>query len=77
MVYTFGLHPEEDTTSLDPANTSVRGAVRVIDLATGEDHLIGYLPLGKTPLYYAAWATDGQVVIDGYHLRFRETGASQ
>ncbi|MFN8452321.1 MAG: hypothetical protein U0521_27910 [Anaerolineae bacterium] len=29
MVFTFGLHPDEDTTSLDPSESSVRGAVRV------------------------------------------------
>lgn len=68
MVFTFGLHPDEDTTSLDPEERSVRGAVRILDLTTGEGSLLGYLPLGKTPLYYAKWAADGQVVIDGYHL---------
>ncbi|MCC6805329.1 MAG: PD40 domain-containing protein [Anaerolineae bacterium] len=68
LVYTFGLHPDEDSTSLDPANASVRGAVRLIDLATGDAELIGYLPLGTTPFYYASWAADGEVIIDGYHL---------
>lgn len=68
MVFTFGLHPDEDSTSLDPAESSVRGAVRILDLTTGASQLLGYLPLGKTPLYYAEWAADGQVVIDGYHL---------
>lgn len=68
MVFTFGLHPDEDKTSLDPAETSVRGGVRILDLATGANTLLGYLPLGKTPLYYAAWAADGQAIIDGYHL---------
>ncbi|MFN8561160.1 MAG: hypothetical protein U0703_05940 [Anaerolineae bacterium] len=71
MVFTFGLHPDEDTTSLDPAESSVRGAVRVLDLTSGDSSLLGYLPLGKTPLYYAEWAADGQVVIDGYHLNMQ------
>ena len=68
LVFTFGLHPDEDSTSLDPANTSVRGGLRLIDLASGESQLLGYLPLGKTPLYYAEWAEDDQVIINGYHL---------
>ncbi len=68
MVFTFGLHPDEDKTSLDPNESSVRGGVRILDLASGTNTLLGYLPLGKTPLYYATWATDGQVIIDGYHL---------
>jgi hypothetical protein len=69
LVFTFGLHPDEDTTSLDPAASSVRGAVRRIDLSTGTSELIGYLPLGRTPFYYAAWGSDGTAVINGYHLQ--------
>lgn len=72
LVFTFGLHPDEDTTSLDPQESSVRGAVRVLDLAGGGGQLLGYLPLGKTPLYYAAWAADGQAIINGYHLALEQ-----
>lgn len=70
LLFTFGLHPDEENVPLDPANTSVRGAVRVIDVASGEGQVLGHLPLGKaTPLYYAAWGPDGDVIVNGYHLR--------
>lgn len=72
LVFTFGLHPDEDATSLDPAVSSVRGAVRRINLSDGSHQLIGYLPLGTTPLYYASWGENGNVVIDGYHLTLAE-----
>jgi dipeptidyl aminopeptidase/acylaminoacyl peptidase len=68
LIFAFGLHPDEDHTSLDPANESVRGGLRNADLATGESQLLGYLPLGVTPFYYAEWSSDGDVIIDGYHL---------
>lgn len=74
VMFTFGLHPDEDSTSLDPSAPSVRGAVRHVDLDTNTSTLIGYLPLGVTPLYYAAWGANQQVVIDGYHLRLEAGG---
>jgi WD40 repeat protein len=68
LIFTFGLHPDEDTTSLDPDVSNVRGAVRLIRPESGISELVGYLPLGITPLYYAAWGEGNQAVIDGYHL---------
>lgn len=68
LIFTFGLHPDEDSTSLDPANPSVRGALRIVDVESGESALLGYLPLGSTALYFAEWSADGHAVINGYHL---------
>ena len=68
LIFTFGLHPDEDSTSLDPNNSSVRGALRLADVETGESQLLGYLPLGSTALYFAQWSADGHAVINGYHL---------
>lgn len=68
LTFTFGLHPDEDSTSLDPANPSVRGALRLADVETGESRLLGYLPLGSTGLYFAEWGADGHAIINGYHL---------
>ncbi|MFO7321505.1 MAG: hypothetical protein DIU68_007235 [Chloroflexota bacterium] len=73
LLFTFGLHPDEENTPLDPDNTSVRGAVRVIDVTSGEGQILGHLPLGKaTPLYYAAWGPDGDVIVNSYHLKLAE-----
>jgi Tol biopolymer transport system component len=68
LMFTFGLHPDEDSTSLDPNNPSVRGALRIANLETGETQLLGYLPLGSTALFFAEWSADGHVIINGYHL---------
>ncbi len=72
LLFTFGFHPDEDRTSLDAADANVRGAVRIVDLDTGESQLLGYLPFGPaTPLYYAAWGAAGDVIANGYHLVVR------
>jgi hypothetical protein len=72
LVFVFGQHPDEPITPLDPADDRVRGSVRVVDVASGTETLLGNLPLGPaTAFYIAAWGPDSDAVINGYHLVLR------
>jgi hypothetical protein len=69
LLLAFGRLPDEDAVSLDPADSSARLSVRLVDAASGEDSLLGYLPLGPSnALYLAAWGTGGDVITNGYAL---------
>lgn len=69
LLLAFGRPPDEPAVSLDPADSSARLSVRIVDAATGADSLLGYLPLGpSSALYLAAWGADGGVITNGYAL---------
>ena len=69
LLLAFGRPPDEEAVSLDPADSSARLSVRLVDAATGADSLLGYLPLGPSnALYLAAWGADGSVITNGYAL---------
>jgi Tol biopolymer transport system component len=62
--------PDPSTiTLLDPERSDAAVSLHVIDPATGEDTLLGFLPSQVNTLFRAAWGPDGDVVIDGYHLK--------
>jgi hypothetical protein len=56
-------------TLLDPEHPDVAVSLHLIDPATGEDTLLGYLPYQANGLFRAAWGQDGDVIIDGYYLK--------
>jgi hypothetical protein len=60
---------EGSPTYLDPASPAVDVGIHLIDPATGEDTLFGYLPAITVAPFAAVWGPDNDVLIDGYHLR--------
>lgn len=60
--------PDETVTLLDEETPSQEYSVRILDLATNQATLLGYLPLVPAELYRAVWGPDGNLLVDGYHL---------
>lgn len=70
LVAALGVHPDDAPTPLDPTNADARISVYVVDVTTGQSHLLGHLPLGPVvSLYLASWGADGNALLDGYHLQ--------
>jgi hypothetical protein len=62
--------PDETPTPLDPNNTGDTSvSLRLIDPASGESTLLGHLPFIPTQPFTAVWGPNGDVLIDGYHLK--------
>jgi hypothetical protein len=62
--------PLEGTpTYLDPDNPALDIGIHLIDPATGQDTLLGYLPAQPVAPFAAVWGPGNDVLIDGYHLR--------
>ncbi|HVO68601.1 MAG TPA: hypothetical protein VMT24_01065 [Aggregatilineaceae bacterium] len=55
-------------TYLDPANPSLDVGIRLIDTATGQATLLGYLPAIPAAPFAAVWGPENDVLLDGYHL---------
>jgi hypothetical protein len=60
---------DSNPTYLDPGNPALDVGLHLIDPATGQDTLLGYLPALPVAPFTAAWGPDNDVFIDGYHLR--------
>jgi WD40 repeat protein len=70
LVFVLGMKPDEEVHALDPEGDTPRGSIRVVNVAAGTEMALGHLPLGPTTaLYLAAWGSDGNAIINGYHLQ--------
>jgi Tol biopolymer transport system component len=62
--------PDEAPNPLDPGSTDDTSvALRLIDPSSGESILLGHLPYIPSLPFTAVWGPDGDVLIDGYHLK--------
>jgi hypothetical protein len=59
---------EGNPTYLDPGNPALDVGIHLVDPATGQDTLLGYLPAPPTAPFAAEWGPDNDALIDGYHL---------
>ncbi len=72
LVAASGKLPDETLQPLDPA-ARARMSIRLVDVVSGESHLLGGLPAGTAaPFYLATWGPDGDAVLNGYHLRMAQ-----
>ncbi|MBN1202289.1 MAG: PD40 domain-containing protein [Anaerolineae bacterium] len=64
--------PGEEVVQLDPTRDNTAVSLYLFDVATGDRTLLGHLPLVPAPMFVAAWGPDGDVLIDGYHLKLEQ-----
>ncbi|MBN1202288.1 MAG: PD40 domain-containing protein [Anaerolineae bacterium] len=64
--------PADVLIPLDPQRERANVSLHLIDAASGERTLLGHLPMVSSPMYVAAWGPDGDVLINGYHLKLEQ-----
>ncbi|NLX10212.1 MAG: hypothetical protein GXY36_11190 [Chloroflexi bacterium] len=62
----------EEPLPLIESEETLEVSLRLVEVATGESRLLGYLPLIPMADYQAIWAPTGDVVIDGHHLEMSQ-----
>lgn len=69
LALTFGFPREETLNPLGAQVDSPRLSLRLIDVTSGAEQVLGHLPLGpSSALYFAAWGSKGDAIFNGYHL---------